>query len=50
MRKPGSAKAEAAVRLAATRIMERWFRRAADVGLHTSVEREELRGWCERYL
>ncbi|MCH1464038.1 MAG: sulfotransferase, partial [Candidatus Nanopelagicales bacterium] len=39
MRKPGSAKAEAAVRLAATRIMERWFRRAADVGLHTSVER-----------
>ena len=21
-----------------------------DVGLHTSVEREELHGWCERYL
>lgn len=50
MRKPGSAKAEAAARLAATRIMERWFRRAPDVGLHTSVEREELQDWCERYL
>jgi hypothetical protein len=49
-RKPGSAKADSAARLAVTRILERWFERAPDVGLHTSISREELMDLCERYL
>lgn len=50
LRKPGSHKAVAAATLAVTRIMDRWFERAPDVGLHTSMTREELSVMCERYL
>lgn len=50
LRKPGSHKAAAASRLAVTRILDRWFERAADVGLHTSMSREEVSDFCERYL
>lgn len=49
-RKPGSAKAEAAARLAVTRILERWFERAPEVGLHTSIAHAELVELCDAYL
>jgi len=50
MRKPGSSKAEAASRLAVSRILERWFERAPNVGLHTSMSRDEVSDLCEVYL
>lgn len=49
-RKPGSHKASAAARLAVTRILDRWFERASDVGLHTSMSRDEVAEMCELYL
>jgi len=49
-RKPGSAKAESAARLAVSRLLERWFERAPDVGLHTSIDRNELVDLCDLYL
>lgn len=49
-RKPGSAKAIVAARLAADRILHRWYQRTPDVGLHTSVSREEIGDLCEHYL
>lgn len=49
-RKPGSAKAMSAARLAADRILHRWYRRTPDVGLHTSISREEIGDLCDHYL
>lgn len=49
-RKPGSPKADAAARLAVSRILERWFERAPNVGLHTSMTRDEVSTLCEVYL
>ena len=49
-RKPGSHRAAAAARLAVTRILDRWFERAPDVGLHTSMTRAEVSDLCEVYL
>lgn len=49
-RKPGSAKAMSAARLAVDRILHRWYQRTPDVGLHTSISREEIGGLCEGYL
>ena len=49
-RKPGTHKAEAAARLAVDRIMNRWFERAPDVGLHTSLTHDQLAELCETYL
>ncbi len=49
-RKPGSPKAAAAAELAVNRLVERWFERAENVGLHTSVKRAELLELCDAYL
>lgn len=49
-RKPGSDKARAAAQLAASRIMDRWFERAEDVGLHTSMSKQELTVLCDTYV
>lgn len=48
--KPGSSKAMRAAELAADRIRYRWYERAENVGLHTSVERHLLEAWVEEYL
>ena len=50
LRKPGSGKARAASQLAVDRLLERWFERAPDVGLHTSMSREEVERWAHEYL
>ena len=39
-----------AARLAAERIRTRWFRRAPDVGLHTSMTEGQLEAWVGEYL
>lgn len=49
-KKPGSAKAAAAAQLAVSRILERWFKRAENVGLHTSMSKEEVSDLCDVYL
>jgi hypothetical protein len=49
-RSPGSSKATEAAVLAADRILNRWYRRAPDVGLHTSVSEAEINEWTARYL
>lgn len=49
-RSPGSHKATEAAVLAADRILNRWFRRAPDVGLHTSVSERDINEWTARYL
>lgn len=49
-RKPGSAKARAAAQLAVSRIEDRWFDRAENVGLHTSMSKEEITDLCAAYL
>jgi hypothetical protein len=49
-RRPGSAKAQEAAALAVDRLLNRWFERAADVGLHTSMTREEVERWAHEYL
>lgn len=50
LRKPASAKAQAAAALAADRILNRWFERAPDVGLFTSMSRAEVGAWVDDYL
>jgi hypothetical protein len=49
-KKPGSAKAAAAAQLAVSRIRERWFERAENVGLHTSMSKHEVIDLCDIYL
>lgn len=49
LRRPASAKAQAAAELAADRILNRWFERAPDVGLHTSMSRDEVAAWVDDY-
>ena len=49
-RKPGSPKSLAAAELAADRLLNRWFERAPDVGLHTSMSREDVERWAHEYL
>ncbi len=49
LRRPGSPKAQAAADLAADRLLNRWFERATDVGLHTSMTREEVERWAHEY-
>lgn len=44
------AKARAAAELAVDRLLDRWYRRAENVGLHTSVHRGDLGVWCKTYL
>lgn len=42
--------ARASAERAATRIRTRWFRRAPDVGLHTSMSEEQVEAWVQDYL
>ena len=49
-RSPNSTKASEAAALAADRIVNRWYRRAPDVGLHTSVTPAEINAWTAQYL
>lgn len=49
-RKPGSPEARAAAQLAASRIVDRWFERAENVGLHTSMSKQEVADLCDTYL
>lgn len=49
-RKPGSAKAKAAAMLAVDRLLHRWYLRAPEVGLHTSVSRERIEQLADAYL
>lgn len=49
-RKPGSAKAATAAQLAVSRILERWYERAENVGLHTSMSKGEVTDLCDVYL
>ncbi len=49
-RAPGSPSARAAAALAVDRLRNRWFERAADVGLHTSMTREQVEAWSDDYL
>jgi hypothetical protein len=49
-RSPNSSKASEAAALAADRIVNRWYRRAPDVGLHTSVTSAEINAWTAQYL
>ena len=49
-RKPCSPQATAAAELAVSRLVERWFERAENVGLHTSMTRAELLELCDAYL
>jgi hypothetical protein len=50
LRRPGSPKAEAAAELAVDRLLNRWYQRAPEVGLHQSVPREEVERWAHEYL
>jgi hypothetical protein len=50
LRKPGSPKSIAASELAFDRLLNRWFERTPDVGLHTSMSREEAERWAHEYL
>jgi hypothetical protein len=49
-KKPRSSKATAAAQLAVSRILERWFERAENVGLYTSMSKEEVSDLCDVYL
>ena len=49
-RKPGSPKAQEAAQLAVDRLLNRWFERAPEVGLHQSMSREEVERWAHEYL
>ena len=49
-KKPRSSKATAAAQLAVSRILERWFERAENVGLYTSMSKEEVSDLCDLYL
>ena len=50
IKNPKSAKATQAAQLAADRIRFRWFERAENVGLHTSISQTLLEEWLEAYL
>ena len=50
VRKHDSEQAQQAAHLAVTRIKERWFHRAENVGLHTSISARELDELCDAYL
>ena len=50
LRRPGSPKSLAAADLAVDRLLTRWFERAPDVGLHTSMSREDVERWAHEYL
>ncbi len=50
LRKPGSARARAASELAVDRLLNRWFERAPEVGLHTSMARSDVANWAQQYL
>ena len=50
LRKPGSAKAVEASRVAVDRLQHRWFQRAENVGLHQSMTLDEVREWSRAYL
>jgi hypothetical protein len=50
LEEPGSERSNAAARLAVARIHDRWFERAENVGLYTSLVRAELTQLCESYL
>lgn len=50
LRKPGSERAEAAAALAVDRLLNRWFERTPEVGLHQSASREEVERWAHEYL
>lgn len=50
LRKPGSTKSLAAADLAVDRLLNRWFERTPDVGLHTSMSREDVERWAHEYL
>lgn len=50
LRKPGSARSLAAADLAVDRLLHRWFQRTPDVGLHTSMSREDVERWAHEYL
>jgi hypothetical protein len=50
LRRPGSARARAASELAVERLLNRWFERAPEVGLHTSMSRSDVAEWAQRYL
>jgi hypothetical protein len=50
LRKPGSARARAASELAVDRLLNRWFERAPQVGLHTSMSRSDVADWAQQYL
>lgn len=49
-RRPGSPKALAAAQLAVERLLERWFERAPEVGLHQSMTRTDVERWSHQYL
>jgi len=50
LRAPGSAKAQDAAVLAIERLRNRWFERAANVGLHQSMSLDEVVEWSGAYL
>ena len=50
IRKPGSTKAREAAELAVERLKNRWYQRASDVGLHTSVPADRLEFLSNVYL
>lgn len=50
LRKPGSARSLAAADLAVDRLLHRWFERTPDVGLHTSMSREDVERWAHEYV
>jgi hypothetical protein len=47
---PGTDRARAARELAVERLLHRWFERAPEVGLHTSMTRDEVEQWSSHYL
>ena len=49
-RKPGSPRAVAAAELAVDRLLNRWFERTPEVGLHQSMSREDVERWTHQYL
>ena len=50
LRKVGSPKSLAAADLAVDRLLNRWFERTPEVGLHTSMSREDVERWAHEYL
>lgn len=50
LRKRGSGKARQAAELAVDRLKHRWYQRATDVGLHTSISTDRLHALCQIYL